>query len=122
MNTGSNGFGPKAENTNPNQHSARYGKPPTGDFVLTGDSVSELSHALADLEASSLRLAQLTRTWQVRLSQASEQAPAVPHAPQTMGTESAPAPQGGTSTQSATTASAPSTTRADTASPLGTAG
>ena len=75
MNTGSNGFGPKAENTNPNQHSARYDKPPAGDFVLTGDSVSELSHALADLEASSLRLAQLTRTWQVRLSQTSEQAP-----------------------------------------------
>lgn len=75
MNTGSNGFGPKAENTNPNQHSARYDKPPSGDFVLTGDSVSELSHALADLEASSLRLAQLTRTWQVRLSQASAQAP-----------------------------------------------
>ncbi|MBC6820904.1 DUF2339 domain-containing protein [Corynebacterium sp. LK33] len=94
MNTGSNGFGPKAENTNPNQHSARYGKPPTGDFVLTGDSVSELSHALADLEASSLRLAQLTRTWQVRLSQASEHAPTVPRSPQTMGTESAPAPQG----------------------------
>lgn len=93
MNTGSNGFGPKAENTNPNQHSARYGKPPTGDFVLTGDSVSELSHALADLEASSLRLARLTRTWQVRLSQASEQAPTVPHAPQTTGTESAPVPQ-----------------------------
>ncbi|UVE00187.1 DUF2339 domain-containing protein [Corynebacterium amycolatum] len=95
MNTGSNGFGPKAENTNPNQHSARYGKPPTGDFVLTGDSVSELSHALADLEASSLRLAQLTRTWQVRLSQASEHAPAVPHAPQ--GAPQAPphaAPQG----------------------------
>ena len=95
MNTGSNGFGPKAENTNPNQHSARYGKPPTGDFVLTGDSVSELSHALADLEASSLRLAQLTRTWQVRLSQASEHAPAVPHAPQ--GATQAPphaAPQG----------------------------
>lgn len=93
MNTGSNGFGPKAENTNPNQHSARYDKPPTGDFVLTGDSVSELSHALADLEASSLRLAQLTHTWQVRLSQASEQAPAVPHAPHTTGAESAPAPQ-----------------------------
>lgn len=95
MNTGSNGFGPKAENTNPNQHSARYGKPPTGDFVLTGDSVSELSHALADLEASSLRLAQLTRTWQVRLSQTSEHAPAVPHAPQ--GAPQAPphaAPQG----------------------------
>lgn|GEM_PF-1338798 len=95
MNTGSNGFGPKAENTNPNQHSARYDKPPTGDFVLTGDSVSELSHALADLEASSLRLAQLTRTWQVRLSQASEHAPAVPHAPQ--GAPQAPphaAPQG----------------------------
>ncbi|MEM0676765.1 DUF2339 domain-containing protein [Corynebacterium amycolatum] len=95
MNTGSNGFGPKAENTNPNQHSARYGKPPTGDLVLTGDSVSELSHALADLEASSLRLAQLTRTWQVRLSQTSEHAPAVPHAPQ--GAPQAPphaAPQG----------------------------
>lgn len=122
MNTGSNGFGPKAENTNPNQHSARYDKPPTGDFVLTGDSVSELSHALADLEASSLRLAQLTRTWQVRLSQASGQAPTAPSAPQTTGTEFASVPQGGTSTQSATTASAPSTTRADTASPLGTAG
>lgn len=93
MNTGSNGFGPKAENTNPNQNSARYGKPPTGDFVLTGDSVSELSHALADLEASSLRLAQLTHTWQVRLSQASGQAPTVPRAPQTTGTESAPVPQ-----------------------------
>ncbi|PKZ23931.1 DUF2339 domain-containing protein [Corynebacterium amycolatum] len=93
MNTGSNGFGPKAENTNPNQHSARYGKPPTGDFVLTGDSVSELSHALADLEASSLRLAQLTRTWQVRLSQESGQAPTGPHAPHTTGAESAPAPQ-----------------------------
>lgn len=93
MNTGSNGFGPKAENTNPNQHSARYDKPPTRDFVLTGDSVSELSHALADLEASSLRLAQLTRTWQVRLSQASGQAPTVPSAPQTTGTEFAPVPQ-----------------------------
>lgn len=93
MNTGSNGFDPKAENTNPNQHSARYGKPPTGDFVLTGDSVSELSHALADLEASSLRLAQLTRTWQVRLSQASGQAPTAPSAPQTTGTEFAPVPK-----------------------------
>lgn len=93
MNTGSNGFGPKAENTNPNQHSARYGKPPTGDFVLTGDSVSELSHALADLEASSLRLAQLTRTWQVRLSQASGQAPTAPSAPQTTGTEFASVPK-----------------------------
>lgn len=93
MNTGSNGFDPKAENTNPNQHSARYGKPPTGDFVLTGDSVSELSHALADLEASSLRLARLTRTWQVRLSQASGQAPTAPSAPQTTGTEFASAPK-----------------------------
>ncbi|MDK7200289.1 DUF2339 domain-containing protein [Corynebacterium amycolatum] len=93
MNTGSNGFGPKAENTNPNQHSARYDKPPTGDFVLTGDSVSELSHALADLEASSLRLAQLTRTWQVRLSQASGQAPTAPSAPQTTGTEFASVPK-----------------------------
>lgn len=93
MNTGSNGFGPKAENTNPNQHSARYGKPPTRDFVLTGDSVSELSHALADLEASSLRLARLTRTWQVRLSQASGQAPTAPSAPQTTGTEFASAPK-----------------------------
>ncbi|EPD45534.1 DUF2339 domain-containing protein [Corynebacterium sp. HFH0082] len=95
MNTGSNGFGPKAENTDPNQHSARYDKPPTGDFVLTGDSVSELSHALADLEASSLRLAQLTHTWQVRLSQESGQAPTGPHAPQ--GATQAPphaAPQG----------------------------
>lgn len=93
MNTGSNGFGPKTENTNPNQHSARYGKPPTRDFVLTGDSVSELSHALADLEASSLRLAQLTRTWQVRLSQASGQAPTAPSAPQTTGTEFASVPK-----------------------------
>ena len=93
MNTGSNGFGPKTENSNPNQHSARYGKPPTRDFVLTGDSVSELSHALADLEASSLRLARLTRTWQVRLSQASGQAPTAPSAPQTTGTEFASAPK-----------------------------
>ncbi len=77
MTTGSNGFGPKADNSNPNDAPARHtDRPnenrPSGDFVLTGDSVTELSHALADLEASSLRLAQLTHTWQVRLSQATE--------------------------------------------------
>lgn len=110
MTTGSNGFGPKADNNNPNDAPSRHtDRPsedrPTGDFVLTGNSVTELSHALADLEASSLRLAQLTHTWQVRLSQATgqvtsptaeqdtEPAPSAPHTSQAAPATPAPASQ-----------------------------